>query len=25
LLVFGSCKLWRLYPFMDWFWNDIRS
>jgi hypothetical protein len=25
LLVFGSCKLWRLYSFMDWFWKDIRS
>jgi hypothetical protein len=25
LLVFGSCKLCRLYPFMDWFWKDIRS
>jgi hypothetical protein len=25
LLVFSSCKLWRLYPFMDWFWKEIRS
>jgi hypothetical protein len=25
LLVFSSCKIWRLHPFMDWFWKEIRS